>query len=399
MKITRIETLHVREYGNILWVRIHTDTGLIGYGETYYTPETTACFLHEVSSKILLGEDPRDIERLWWRQYEMSHIYGNRGNELRAISAVDIALWDILGQSANLPIYRLLGGPTRDRLLLYNTCAGPQYARATPGERGYSHHMSSRPGTYEDLHAFLTDAGALAQDLLDEGIRAMKIWPLDAVAETRGGWSIDRDGLTTGLRPVQQIREAVGDAVEIFIEGHCLWSLPAAIRISKALEPYGVSWVEDLVRADDPHTLAELRRATNIPIIGSERLQSRWAYQDLLRADAVDIVMTDPSWTGGISEALKIAHLASARDLPIVFHDCTGPLAFWACIHLSFAVTNVPIQESVRAYYRGYYGDVVTTLPTIDNGVVTLPETPGLGAPLKEDLFTRPDAQVRTSGL
>src|SRR5262245_32366035 len=233
MRITQIETLRLKQYANLLWVHVHTEDGTIGCGETYYTPETTAQYIHGIASKLLIGQDARDIERLWWRQYEMSHISGNRVVELRGISALDVALWDIAAQAAGLPLCRMLGGPVRQRVRLYNTCAGPNYARATPGEDGYSHHQTAKPGPMEDLHAFLNEPANLAQSLLDQGISAMKIWPFDAVAERTGGWMIDARDLEPGMSIVRSIREAVGDAMEILIEGHCLWSLPAALRIAK----------------------------------------------------------------------------------------------------------------------------------------------------------------------
>ena len=133
MKIAKIETVHVAEFANILFVRIHTDSGLIGLGETYYTPDATRAFVHEVCAPMLIGQDARDVETHWRRLYDATHVYGNRGNEMRAISAVDVALWDLLGQVAGLPLYRLLGGAAREKIQLYNTCAGPLYARGIPG--------------------------------------------------------------------------------------------------------------------------------------------------------------------------------------------------------------------------------------------------------------------------
>ncbi|HEX7008934.1 MAG TPA: mandelate racemase/muconate lactonizing enzyme family protein [Phycisphaeraceae bacterium] len=399
MRIIGIDTLSVREHANVLWVRLHTDAGLIGCGETYYTPRTTAAYIHEVAAPILLGQDPRDIERLWWRQYEASHIYGNRGCEMRAISAIDIALWDLLAQAAGMPLHRLLGGAVRQQVPLYNTCAGSRYARATPGVAGFSHHQTATaPGPMEDLWAAIHQPAQLARELLDEGIRAMKIWPFDPIAERTGGLMISNAELEEGLRPVRAIREAVGDQIEILIEGHCLWALPAAVKIAEALQPYRIYWLEDMLRAESPEALAMLRQATSIPIAGSERKLTRWAFEQLLHSQAVSVVMVDPMWAGGISEAVKVAHLASAHELPVVYHDCAGPLSFWADVHLSFATPHTPIQESVRAYYRGHYSELVTAVPDVRDGAVQLPTTPGLGATLRPELLKREDASREVSG-
>jgi len=397
MKISRIETLQLNGFPNLLWVRIYTDAGIIGCGETYYTPEATATYIHEIAAKLLLGQDPRQIEKLWWRQYEMSHISGNNGLEMRTISAIDIALWDISARASNLPVHQMLGGAVRDRIRIYNTCAGPRYATATPGEAGYSHHHTAKAGQMEDLHAFLNEPARLARDLLDHGITAMKIWPFDAAGDRTGGCLAGASDIEPGLSIVRKIRESVGDAIEILIEGHCMWTLPAAVHIAEALASYKILWLEDMLRADEPANLRRLRDATNIPITGSERLQTRWAYKKLLDAEAVDIVMTDPIWTGGVSESIKIANLASSYDLPIVFHDCTGPIGLTVALQLAAVAPNVPIQESVRAYYLGHYRELVTESVKVDSGHVAIPDGIGIGTTLREELFTRPDAIRRIS--
>lgn len=396
MNIAEIATFHAAEYANILFLRVTTDTELEGFGETYYTPRTAAAFIHEVIAPHLLGENPLDIERHRRRLYDSTHVYGNRGAEMRAISAVELALWDLLGKEAGLPLYRLLGGASRDRIAIYNTCAGPLYARGIPGvSRGSS--ARSAAGRYEDLDAFMNRAGDLARDLLDEGIRAMKIWPFDPYAPASGGTTISLTDLEKGLDPVRRIRDAVGDEMEIMIEGHGYWTLPAAVRIAAALEPYRPMWLEDMIKPDSPATLARLRDETRIPICGSELALTRHGARDLLDHNAVDILMTDVTWTGGIAESRRIAAMAEAVNLPFVAHDCTGPLTFLASIHLSVHCPNALVQESVRAYYRGFYADLVTAVPRIEGGYAYPPDTPGLGADLHPSLYDRSDLTHTTS--
>ncbi|MFH1571040.1 MAG: mandelate racemase/muconate lactonizing enzyme family protein [Gemmatimonadota bacterium] len=396
MKICRIETVHAGEFANILFVRVHTDAGLVGLGETYYTPQATAAFVHEVGAPMLLGRDPLDVEGHWRRLYDATHVYGNRGNEMRAISALEVALWDLLGQAAGMPLYRVLGGACRDRVRLYNTCAGPRYARGTPGvARGSAARTTA--GRYEDLEAFQHRADELARDLLSEGIRAMKIWPFDACAPASHGTYISFPDLEKALEPVRKIRDAVGLEMEIMLEGHGYWKLPAAVRIAEALEPYRPMWLEDFIKPDNPETLAELRRATSIPICGSELALTRFHALELLQHQAVDILMTDVTWTGGLAESRRIAALADAHNLPFVAHDCTGPVTFLAAIHLSLHCPNALIQESVRAYYRGFYHELVTDLPRIEDGWVFPPAGPGLGTRLRPEVLERPDATVRVS--
>ncbi|MEE3337390.1 MAG: mandelate racemase/muconate lactonizing enzyme family protein [Candidatus Latescibacterota bacterium] len=397
MKIAKIETVHVAEFANILFVRIHTDSGLIGLGETYYTPDATRAFVHEVCAPMLIGQDARDVETHWRRLYDATHVYGNRGNEMRAISAVDVALWDLLGQVAGLPLYRLLGGAAREKIQLYNTCAGPLYARGIPGVARQHQERRITDNRYEDLEAFTHRADELAKDLLSEGIRAMKIWPFDPYAAASHGNYISFADVDRGLEPVRKIRDAVGLDMEIMMEGHGYWKVPPAIRIAEALEPYKPMWLEDFIKPDNPHSLAELRNATSIPICGSELALTRYHARELLEADAVDILMTDVTWTGGIGESKRIAAMAEAANLPFVAHDCTGPVTFIASIHLSIHCSNALIQESVRAYYRGFYGDLVTELPRIEEGFAWAPEGPGIGTQLREELFSRADTTVRES--
>lgn len=399
MKITRIETIHIAEFANILFVRIHTDSGLLGLGETYYTPNSTRAFIHDVASTMLLGQDPRDIERHWRRLYDSSFIYGNRGNEMRAISALEVALWDLLGQHAGLPIYRLLGGAARDKIRIYNTCAGALYGRGIPDRTKQVGTHQLTEGRYEDLDAFTHRADRLAQDLMNEGITAMKIWPFDPFATETSGHYISFADLEKGLEPVRKIRDAVGMSMEIMIEGHGYWTLPAAVRIAEALAPYQPMWLEDMMKPDSVAALAQLRRSTPIPICASELILTRYGVKDLLVQEAVDIVMTDVTWTGGISESKKIAAMAETYNLPFAAHDCTGPVTLFASAHLSINLPNALIQECVRAYYRGFYQDLVTTSLRIEDGFLYPPEQPGLGTTLQPALFERSDTTVQSSDL
>ena len=159
--------------------------------------------------------------------------FNSSGVENRGRSAVDIALWDLLGQASNQPIYQLLGGASRDRIQVYNTCAGYGYIRALPDTAGLSVEnwgvdtAYNDAGPYEDLRAFLTDAGTLAKSLLAQGVGAMKIWPFDLYVPASGGHYISRADLKKGIEPFQKIRDAVGDAMEIMVELHSLWNLPS----------------------------------------------------------------------------------------------------------------------------------------------------------------------------
>ena len=245
----------------------------------------------------------------------------------------------------------------------------------------------------------MRDAGELARSLVEEGYSAMKIWPFDIYAPGTAGQRISLRDLKAGLEPFRKIRAAVGDRIEIMCELHSLWGSHAAIRICRALEDYGVFWAEDPInKMDDLVTLADLRQQTGTPICGSETLGGVVPFRDMLAANAVDVVMLDLVWCGGLTQGRKIAALAEAYAKPLAPHDCTGPVALWAGLHLALHTPSAIYQEVVRASLSTWYRELVTELPVIDGGKALAPAAPGLGAALHPQLRTRADASVRTSG-
>ena len=179
------------------------------------------------------------------------------------------------------------------------------------------------------------------------------------------------------------------------VEGHGLWSLPAALKIARAIEEFRPAWLEDLMRADDIDALAELRRGTTCPILASEYLATRYEYKPLLEKQAADIVMIDPTWAGGITECKKVCAMAETYKRPVAMHDCTGPFTLYAGIHLAINATNAVYQESVRAYLRVNYPELVTELPVIEKGHILAPTKPGIGTTLLPDMRRREGAVVR----
>jgi galactonate dehydratase len=396
-RVTCVRTIRIGERPNILWVEIETDEGLVGLGESFRGAEATEAVIHAQAAPYLLGRDSRRIEAASRHLLTPYVGFGGAGAEVRAASAVDMALWDLAGKRHGIPVHEALGGAARETIRAYNTCAGYDYNSRGDYRRAAGAEEESR-GPYDDQIAFARDAGALAESLLSEGYTAMKIWPFDPFAGATGGQAILLDELKRGLEPFAKIRQAVGARIEVMCELHSLWSAPAAARICQALEEFGVFWAEDPIgKMDDVAALADLRRRTRTPICASETLGGKRHFRDLLAADAVDVVMLDLGWCGGLTEARKIAALAEAYAKPLAPHDCTGPVALWAGLHLALHAPTAIFQEVVRATLATWYRDLVTDLPEIVAGQVQAPRRPGLGTSLLPDIRRREDAFVRES--
>lgn len=398
MRITEVETILIEEFPNLAFVRIYTDEGVTGLGETFFTSDAVTSWIHSIAAPYLLGQDPLCIE-LHWQKLNGYVGFNSTGVEMRARSAIDVALWDILGQTCRQPIYQLLGGAVRNRVPVYNTCAGYAYVRKRL-ERYIELNPAAAPnvaGPYEDLEAFTHRADELAQSLLAQGIRGMKIWPFDPFAEKSGGHSISAADLNAALKPFEKIRSAVGDQIEIMVELHSMWDLPAAIKIARALEQFNPAWYEDPIKMDDLGALEKFAQSTFVPTAASETLATRWSFRDLLERRAAGMIIFDPTWAGGISESKKIASMAEAYQLPATPHDCVGPVSFAVAVHLSVNAPNIPIQEFVRAFYSGWYGELVTELPKVSNGYVEPLTGPGLGTQLLPNRLTRSDVKRTVS--
>ncbi|MEM7032336.1 MAG: mandelate racemase/muconate lactonizing enzyme family protein [Chloroflexota bacterium] len=396
MKVTAIETIRIEEFPNLLWVHVHTDEGLIGLGETFYGPGAAEAHIHETIAPYLLGQDSLLIDR------HQAHLVGYVGfvgssAEMRGRSAIDIALWDLWGQATNQPIHQLLGGAVRDEIRVYNTCAGYRYVQNEPIQGTVNFGLDNSSGGYEDLDAFLHRADELAESLLEMGITGMKIWPFDYAAEASQGQYISPSDLDKALEPLAKIRQAVGDKMDVMAELHSLWNRPMAIKIARALEQYDPLWVEDPVFMDHLHSLEEVARSTKAPIGVGETRGSRADFRYLLEMEALSLIILDLSWCGGISEARKVATMAESWHVPVAFHDCTGPVILATSTHLALNAPNCFIQEMVRAFYYGWYGKLVTDLPPIENGMIRVPDGPGLGLQLQPDVLKRDDCRVRRS--
>lgn len=383
MKIIAVKPFSHPEFPNLAYVEILTDEGIVGLGETYYFGSTVAHYINDFAGPAILGKDPLNREEI--AKTLTTYVgYNSSGVETRARSAIDIALWDIAGQFNNKPIFELIGGNSPRNLRIYNTCAGVQYMRkSNQGSKSWG--LDQGASRYEDLAAFMNDAGRLASELLSEGTTAMKIWPFDLFAEKNWGKEISSSDLKLGLEPIKKIRDAVGKKMEIMVELHALWSPGAAKEIMSALKEFDIFWVEDPIYPDLLEELQVLRGNSMPRIAHGETIASRNRVERLVRENLIDVLTLDLSWCGGLTEGLVMAKLAKENGVRIAPHDCTGPVGLTSGAHLSTADENALIQETVRSAYRTWYPHLVDGLPLIENGELTLSMSPGLGLKLRDE--------------
>ena len=381
VKVTRIETFHWKSrddapfWPHWTWIRVHTDSGHWGLGETYPYGETEASMIHTQAARFLLGKDPRDIDRIWADQYQNYDYRVAGGTEMRVISAIDLALWDLLGKLVEAPVYRLIGGQSNPRVRVYNTC-------------------------FPLRHDFRKEPEKIMREVMDGyGVSAIKIWPFDGAAHRNRRQFITPADIDEALTPVRRLRDEFGDKIEILLEFHSNWNLTAAIRIARALEPYRPMWLEDMLPPGNFEQYRQLAEATAIPLTISERMAGRMPFLQLLEARAAGYVMFDLCWCGGLSEARKISTMAEAFQLPVAPHTAGGPLLFYASTHLTTASTNVWIQESCQRFYERDWLAMLENPIVPSGGTVAAPDLPGFGMLVKPEVWEHPAAVRRVSQL
>lgn len=332
-----------------LLVEIFSDDGQIGLGNAALAPQVTEQVIDIYLKPLLIGEDPWDVERLWQHMYRKMMAFGRKGIGMVAISAIDIALWDLMGKSAKQPVYRLLGGRTKARIPVY----------------------ASRLYSIE-----LTELAAEARRYKDAGYKAMKL---------RFGWG-PADGARGMLRNVElvrTVRECVGDEVDVMADAYMGWNRDYAKRMLPLLEPFRLRWLEEPVTPDDIAGYAELKSYGRIPIAGGEHEFTLYGFKELLDARALDYIQFDTNRVGGLTQARKIAALAEAYSIPVVPH--AGQMHNYHLVMSSFnspmaeyfPVVDVEVGNELFWYiFRGE--------PQAVNGSIDLDETPGLGLTVNE---------------
>ncbi len=348
MKITKIETFLVKP--RWLFLKMHTDEGIVGLGEPILEGRALTCqtAVKELEP-WLIGEDPTRVVHLWQSMYK--HAFYRGGPILTsALSGIEQALWDCYGKKVGLPVYKLLGGPTRDKIRVYCTAGGNDPDSAAASVRA---------------------AVALGFNCIKTG-----------VGGTRRGRIIETAGFTERVVEIfAAMRKAAGDEVDIAIDFHGAISPQNAKRLVHALEPYHPFFIEEPVQCQNVDVLADITHSTSTPIATGERLYTKWGFREVLEKRAASILQPDLSHAGGILETRLIAGMAEAYYAGIAPHCPLGPIALASCLQLDAAIPNFLAQEGGRITGEGY---IKTPFKQID-GFLPLPEGPGLGIELDDD--------------
>jgi L-rhamnonate dehydratase len=335
-----------------LVVEVETDTGLVGIGNAALAPALCKLAIDRYYGPLCIGEDPFDYEHIWQKMYRKTLAWGRKGVGMTAISAVDIAIWDLMGKETGKPLFKLLGGRTKDKIPVY----------------------ASKLYNNDDRDAFLAEA----QTYLDAGFTAMKMrfgyGPVDGAS-----------GMSRNIEQVRLLRELVGDDVDIMVECYMGWTLEYARRMLPRLAPFNLRWIEEPVIADDVEGYQELKRMNIMPVAGGEHEFTLQGFKDLLERRAIDVIQYDTNRVGGITAARKINAMAEAWSVPVIPH--AGQMHNY---HLVMSTTASPMAEFFpvfdvevgnELFYYIFEGD-----PAAQRGTVNLSDTlPGLGITLRQD--------------
>ena len=371
MKVTHVETLlldNIEPYrGGRKWLflRLFTDDGIVGLGERptghLTNLKSQIALLHDLCERFVVGQSPFDIENLWQRMYASNHDYRHPGlDSTPAISAIEMACWDIVGKAVNQPIYNLLGGKCHERL------------------RAYAYMPAE--GIWENPEK----AGEVAAQLVEEGSSACKLDPFMPY------YPLPRDFPLKTIRHAARIfrciRDAVGDDLEIGIGTHGQFSTAGAIRVAKILEEFDPFWFEEPVPPENVDEMARVAAHTSIPIASGERLVTKYEFAELLEKQAAQIIQLDVGQCGGILESKKIAGMAEAHYAMIAPHMYVGPVAAAAAVQLDTCSPNFLIQE-----YNGndLHNEIFVDPIEFRDGYIVPPPGPGLGVELDKRVVDR----------
>lgn len=357
MKITGIETLPVSvgpgyEFAVIL-VLVRTDEGLTGIGEASLAGRGRGVIgIIDHFEELLVGQDPGRIEH-WWSEMTRGTFWSNGSVVMSAVAGIDLALWDLKGKALGVPVYELLGGPTRERVRVYRHLQG------------------------DSAEALVEDA----QSWVERGFTALRFGPLAAFdAQGLSQWN-PQTSIVRTIAATEALRDALGDGVDLMIDAHTMYSPAESAYLGHALEPYRLYFYEDPIRPLNPMSLKLVRDKVNLPIATGEQLAHKWEFQPLIENELLDYLRIDIVHAGGITEGKKILAAGEIHGQRSALHHASSPVNGVACLHLDMAVPNFGIQEWMEL--EPLY-ELFPNAPRAVDGYVVPSDGPGLGLELDE---------------
>jgi galactonate dehydratase len=359
VQITAVEPLVLgTSWRNLIFLKVKTDEGLVGIGEATLQnrEEGVLGYLQGAVRRHVLGSDPFNIEDLWLRMYR-NDFWRAGVIATTVMSGIEIACWDIIGKALGQPVWRLLGGRCHDRVKAY---ANAWYT------------VERKPEEF----------ARRVQMVLDKGYRALKVDPFGP-----GALELSREEKVRSVELIAAIREAIGPEIEIFVEMHGRFSAATAIELARMLEPYRPGWIEEPCPPEDIPSLKKVAEHVTIPVATGERYFTRYGFREVLESGAPDIIQADVIHAGGLLEMKKIAAMADVRSMLMAPHNSNGPVCTAASVHFDFCTTNLKVQECFDDFSETWVVEAVPGTPRPRDGYFYLPDKPGLGVELNEDLI------------
>jgi galactonate dehydratase len=343
---------------NLVFIKLYTDEGITGVGEATIQnrEEGVAGYLEGAKHRHVVGSDPFNIEDLWARMYR-NDFFRAGVIACTAMSAVEMACWDIVGKAVKQPVYRILGGQCHDRIKAY---ANGWYT------------VARDPKMFADR----------VQVVLDKGYKALKLDPFGA-----GGYELDGTEKKKSIAIVEAVRKAVGTDVEIFIEAHGRFSVATAVEMGKQLQEFDPGWFEEPVPPEDALSMLKVKEKVDIPIATGERLYTRHGFREVFEFRSTDIIQADVSHAGGILEMKKIAAAADCHYMSMAPHNSSGPVNTTASVHFDFGTPNMKVQECFDDFADPWVTEAVIGYPKVVDGYFLPPDRPGLGVELNEKVI------------
>lgn len=363
LKITDIRTAQVMVHGPQTHVRVYTDQGIYGQGECTDAAIGAASLYHSWR-RMLIGRDPLNVEAIW-ESIRTGGIFAGAqaGQYVTALSGLEIALWDLAGKALGLPVYQLLGGKLRDKVQIY--CDSDM--EVPIGE----------------------EADRKLPWIKEQGFRIMKIDLDDARDPSRWdrvNWTANNAEIDRMVKWVSHVHDNIPADMMLACDMHGRYDAPTGKKVAKALEPFRLLWLEEPVPAEDVAAMADIRHSTSTPIACGENVYMRWGFREVLEKQAVDIIQPDFQKVGGIAEAQKVANYAQVYYVPVAPHCVVSPIGMMATVHCSATYPNFIASEWHWINHQDLWNNWVKEGNIIQNGYVTVPDRPGLGVEMNEEV-------------